>query len=383
MEDFKKLAESGGQLLEEKETKATDKRMRKIQKIIEEQHEIRRLQGAKLNEEEIAAMKNNYKNLTEAQLQEELLQAQRTRMMLQENEKVLIEFRKDQEEEKSDFINDLIKQKWEKERALGRELTAQEVSDLREKYGKMTEAEIEFMAEREEQKRDYIDKIVANKQIEALEKGEELNLKEIEQLRKKYEGMELTELNYQANKEKRDKARIKSEKTLADALAKQKDSSNKILASVGEAGVVAQKVVALREMGIATHKAANMVFAALNSTFPFAAPTVGSFGKGLILADGYASMAEVRKANLGGFVTRAKGTSGGVDSQPYMLTPGELINPAPHVPTLFEAAQETLRRRDEEDDEKVMGVQIGFKDDASSVLNAETIENQDLGIGVR
>lgn len=323
-QEFREIAAQEDDLTTEQMAKGTSNREKIITKIIEEEREIRRLRGQELTEADIEAMREQYAQKTEAELATILGEQEKTRMVLAEHEKTLTDFRMNEEKEKTKLINELIKEQWEESRAQGQELNAQEVADLTAHYQAMSLSEIKAITERD-----------------------------------------------------------KAIKKLTDVAAKQRQSGNALMKAVGTAGVIAQKGLALKEMWVGTHKAANQVFTWLNASAPWLAPWVGAAGKGLILADGYASMAEVRKANFGGLVSRAPGSTGGPDSQPFMLSPGELINPAPHVPKIIDAAEETLRRRDEGPEEQMVGVQISFIDDASSTLQAERIENQDLGVGVR
>lgn len=99
-------------------------------------------------------------------------------------------------------------------------------------------------------------------------------------------------------------------------LAQLQQSSNSTLKGIG-------KVAAIANIVIKTAESAMNIYAGF-STIPIIGPALGTAGAAAAIAFGAEQIGKVNSANTGALV---KGGQPGIDSVPFMLTPGELVAP--------------------------------------------------------
>ena len=162
-----------------------------------------------------------------------------------------------------------------------------------------------------------------------------------------------------------------------------------ILGEESKAAFFIQKAVSLSDVYMNTAAAIMKAMATL--------PVPLSLGyKALIYTTGAAQAAtilaqqppKIPAAQTGGIVPRISGTPLSGDFQPMMLEAGELITPSADVKNNRIANKlilDTLANKGDDffKEDEAAKVDISFTGEASSLLEAQTIENRVLGVGVR
>lgn len=164
-------------------------------------------------------------------------------------------------------------------------------------------------------------------------------------------------------------------------LAYLRRSNNALSKNVGRAASITQIL-------LDAPRAAMGAYAAL-APIPFVGPALGAAAAAAALLYSKEQLVAVREAQTGGLVTRLAGTPAIGDHQPFLLEPGENIQPRDDVRLQRKASMAILdalgtRGGDDffEDDTQNVNVELDLSDSASDVVFASRIQRQELGYGV-
>ena len=173
--------------------------------------------------------------------------------------------------------------------------------------------------------------------------------------------------------------KVKDAKKAADDLEYLQKSKNKAGKAIGKASAITQVL-------IDAPKAAMGAFSAL-APIPFIGPALGAAAAAAALLYSKEQITAIQKAQSGGIVQRAFGTPARGDFQPLLAEAGELVLPTGDVDLNRKASRLILEKLGETEDDffrqrEQVDVNIGIDDQASDLINAQTIERENLGIGV-
>ena len=174
--------------------------------------------------------------------------------------------------------------------------------------------------------------------------------------------------------------KVKQASKSAEQLEYLQKSKNKVGKEIGKAAAKTQVL-------IDAPKAAMGAYSAL-APIPFIGPALGIAAAAAAIAYSQEQLTAIQKAQSGGIIQRAFGTPARGDFQPVLAEAGELVLPTEDVDLNRRASQlivEKLSGADDEDfyrERQEIDVNIGMTDQASDLLNTDTIEKRRLGVGV-
>ena len=229
---------------------------------------------------------------------------------------------------------------------------------------------------------------IEGKKFEALRKGlDSKNALQRENAKKEFKLLK----KQNEKKRKEDLQQQQNEFALMDAkVSFARASTQLITMAIGEGSKTAfylSKALALTQIVIETAKGIATATAA-SAANPGAAaliPWIKATGLAQAAVVGAQTFKGPKGAQRGALVERAFGTPMRGDNQPYMLEPGEVVNPRRNYENLIEmemAKRGALNKDDEDVEQMAQVVEISFQDDASDYIRAEQREKDALGIGV-